>query len=78
MSDRTTAEWLTAARAWLRKIGEDHKTDGLPDEGRALIGASRRVKSANDAAAALASICWWDSTQVAEALDDIDSEVSDG
>lgn len=78
MGDRTSTVWMSAARAWMRATGEDHKTDGLPDEGRALIGASRTVKTEEDVAAALRSICWWDNDQVAEALAEIDSEVRNG
>lgn len=78
MADRTTTVWMDAARAWMRAIGEDHETDGLPDEGRALIGASRTVRTEEDIAAALRSICWWDAGMVDEALSEIDSEVRDG
>lgn len=78
MADRTTEAWMDAARAWLRATGEDHKTDALSTEGRALISASREIETEEDVAAALRCICWWDSDQVAEALAEIDSEVRDG
>lgn len=78
MADRTTEAWMDAARARLRAWGADHKTDGLPEEGRALVGASRTVKTDADVAAALRCICWWDSGMVDEALAEIDSEVRDG
>ncbi len=70
--DRTTQAWMTAARTALREWGEDHKTDGLPEEGRALIGASRTVKSEEDVVSALRDICWWDSAMLDDALTEID------